>query len=157
MTKRILVGLAGTAYTPVAIRTAVELGARHGAELTGVTVVDLDRLSALVAAPGWTWTASDRSVRLREVSERVRASVAELSHAAGLAKLPHRVLREVGEPFEVLLSASRYHDQVVLGVRGLFETDLGAGDPGKMLAHSWAAGCAPFSQWGPNTGRYGAS
>ncbi|MHB8763205.1 MAG: universal stress protein, partial [Deferrisomatales bacterium] len=63
--------------------------------------------------------------------------------------LVHRVLREVGDPFEVLVSASRYHDLVVLGVRGLFELDLGAGDPGKTLAQLLASGVRPIVAVGP--------
>jgi len=38
MMKRILVGLAGTTYTPVAIERAVTLANSHDAEVTGVTV-----------------------------------------------------------------------------------------------------------------------
>ncbi|HDZ78584.1 MAG TPA: universal stress protein, partial [Gammaproteobacteria bacterium] len=45
MIKRILVGLGGTPYTPVAIQRAVGLAKRFKAEITGVTVVDLKHLS----------------------------------------------------------------------------------------------------------------
>jgi nucleotide-binding universal stress UspA family protein len=41
MIKRILVGLGGTPYTPFAIPRSIELAQQHGAELTGVTVVDV--------------------------------------------------------------------------------------------------------------------
>jgi hypothetical protein len=44
MIKRILVGLAGTIYTPVAIERAVTLAKEHDAEVTGVTVLDPRRL-----------------------------------------------------------------------------------------------------------------
>ena len=43
MIKRVLVGLAGTTYTPVAIERAVTLAKTHDAEVTGVTVLDARR------------------------------------------------------------------------------------------------------------------
>lgn len=150
MTKRILVGLAGTPYTPVAIRTAVELAARHGAELTGVTVVDLDRLSApAVGAADPAEAVQEREDRLKTTAERVAASASAFETAARREGLFHRVLREVGDPFDVLVSASRYHDLTVLGVRGLFELDLGAGDPGKTLAKLLGGGVRPIVAVGP--------
>lgn len=145
MIRRILVGLAGTPYTPVAIRTAVELAVFHGAELTGVTVVDLERISSPVAATADPAAAGrERERRLRVTAERVAASVAEFGAAANRAGLGHRVLQEVGDPFEVLLAAARYQDLTVLGVRGLFELDLGAGDPGRTLAKLLGGGVRPI-------------
>lgn len=44
MINRILIGLAGTTFAPVAIQRAVELGKAHAAEVTGVTVLDPHRL-----------------------------------------------------------------------------------------------------------------
>ena len=50
MLKRILVGLAGTNYTPSAIRYAVDIAQRHPATLTGVTIVDVPRLHVIQTA-----------------------------------------------------------------------------------------------------------
>ena len=44
MLKRILLALDGTPYTAVAIQFAVKIGKRFDAEITGVTVLKLDRL-----------------------------------------------------------------------------------------------------------------
>jgi hypothetical protein len=51
MIKRILVGLGGTPYTPFAIARSIELAQQHGAELTGVTVVDVGRLIRIYPVP----------------------------------------------------------------------------------------------------------
>jgi len=51
MIKRILVGLGGTVYTPSAVRHAIDLCRTHDAELTGVTVIDMERLTHVGAAP----------------------------------------------------------------------------------------------------------
>ena len=56
MIKRILVGLAGTTYTPVAIRRAVNLAQTNGAEVTGVTVLDASRVHGLGRAIAWLTT-----------------------------------------------------------------------------------------------------
>ena len=44
MIKRILVGLAGTPYTPAAIQRAIMIAKAHSAEVTGVAVLDLSRV-----------------------------------------------------------------------------------------------------------------
>ena len=51
MIKRILVGLGGTEFTTVAIRRAVELAQIHQAQLTGVTVIDVERLKRVGPVP----------------------------------------------------------------------------------------------------------
>ncbi|MHC4359011.1 MAG: universal stress protein [Planctomycetota bacterium] len=43
MIKRILVGLGGTPYTPVAIKRAVGLAKRYEGRLTGVTIASRER------------------------------------------------------------------------------------------------------------------
>ncbi len=143
MIRRILVGLAGTPYTPAAIQVAAELGRRRGAELTGVTVVDPDRLLPARTPAGADQAAALRERRLRVTSERVAEAVAAFEEACVGSGLRHQVIREVGDPFEALVSAARYHDVTVLGVRGLFEWDYGAADPGKALAQLIAAGVRP--------------
>ena len=51
MIKRILVGLGRPPYTPFAIARSIELAQQQGAELTGVTVVDVGRLSRIGPVP----------------------------------------------------------------------------------------------------------
>ncbi len=51
MIGRILVALGGTDYTLVAIETAIDLAKRHGAELTGVTVMNVEKLRQIGPVP----------------------------------------------------------------------------------------------------------
>ncbi len=123
MTKRILVGLAGTSYSDVAIRRAVDLARYHGAELTGVTVVDAKQLSSVGAAP---IGAQESGIELREhrlqvTSERVEEVIAAFEEACTAGNVPYRVHREKGDAFDSMLSYSRYHDLTVFGLRSLFE------------------------------------
>ena len=123
MMKRILVGLAGTSYSDAAIRQAVDLARYHGAELTGVTVVDTKQLSSVGAAPIGAEESGIqlREHRLRVTSERVEQVVAAFEEACAAENVPYRVHREEGDAFDSMLSYSRYHDLTVFGLRSLFE------------------------------------
>jgi len=123
MTKRILVGLAGTSYSDAAIRQAVDLARYHGAELTGVTVVDVKQLSSVGATPigGRESGIQLREHRLQVTSQRVEQVVATFEEACAAENVPYRVHREEGDAFDSMLSYSRYHDLTVFGLRSLFE------------------------------------
>ena len=69
MVGRVLVALSGTEYALVAIETAVTLAKAHGAELTGVTVVNTERLRRIGPVP---MGAGDIAQQLRD--ERVAQS-----------------------------------------------------------------------------------
>jgi len=123
MLKRILVGLGGTPYTDVAIRQAVELARLHGAELTGVTVVDVKRLTSVGAAPiGAEESGIElRRHRIQVASDHVEQVIAAFKQACVAQSIPHRVRHEEGDAFKAMLSCSRYHDLTVFGLRSLFE------------------------------------
>jgi len=123
MTKRILVGLAGTSYSDAAIQQAVDLAKAHEAELTGVTVVDAKQLANVGAVP---IGAQDSGIQLREhrlqvTAERVEEVIATFGKACSEGNVPYIVHREEGDAFDSMLSYSRYHDLTVFGLRGVFE------------------------------------
>ncbi len=123
MLKRILVALSGTPYTPVAVRRAVDLAQRHDASLTGVTVVDIERLSDVGPVPiGGASKAHDLAEhRMAVTQERVETEIAGFERACTEASVPYVVDRERGDAFELLLALWRYHDLTIIGLRGLFE------------------------------------
>jgi nucleotide-binding universal stress UspA family protein len=123
MLKRILVALSGTPFTPIAVRRAVDLAANHGASLTGVTVVDLERLSDVGPVPiGGASRAHDLAEhRVAVTHERVEEEIAGFERACTEASVPYVVDRENGDAFELLLALWRYHDLTIIGLRGLFE------------------------------------
>ncbi len=145
MIKRILVALSGTPFTEAAVRHAVELAERHGAELTGVTVVDLARLANVGPVPVGAGAAAHELVehRLQLTEQHVRESIALLERACGDAGLHHAVLRETGDPFECLISAWRYHDLTVAELRGLFEYGV-VHSPDDTLVRLIARGVRPI-------------
>jgi nucleotide-binding universal stress UspA family protein len=123
MLKRILVALSGTPFTPVAVQRGVELAQKHGASLTGVTVVDIERLSDVGPVPiGGAARAHELTEhRVAVTQEHVEEEIAHFEKACTDASIPYAVYREHGDAFELLLALWRYHDLTVIGLRGLFE------------------------------------
>jgi len=123
MVKRILVALSGTPFTPVAVQSAVELAQRHGASVTGVTVVDIERLSDVGPVPigGASAAQSLAEHRVAVTQERVAEEIAGFEKACREVSIDHVVDRERGNPFELLTELWRYHDLTIIGLRGFFE------------------------------------
>ena len=145
MIKRILVGLAGTPLTPVAIRLATELAGRHGAHVTGVTVVDVQRLTHIGAAPiGASGVAEElREHRMQVTEAHVEKAIAEFESACNDAGVKYTVDRETGDEFALMTSLARYHDLMIFGMRGIFDCGLGV-DPPDALARLIGQGVRPI-------------
>lgn len=124
MIGRILVALGGTEYTLTAIDTAVELAKRHNAELTGVTVINLEQLRRIGPVPlGAGELANElRDERIALSREAVDAVVARFEEACKAAGVKHSVLREEhDEACHYLTRLARYHDLAVVGLRAAFK------------------------------------
>jgi nucleotide-binding universal stress UspA family protein len=146
MIKRILVGLAGTTYTPVAIECAVTVAKAHGAEVTGVTVVDPRRLQSLGDAmpPRREEADSVRDERMMITELRVAQAIREFQAACETAHIKHCVVEETGDAFTRLVDLARYHDLMVFGLRSVFAYDFLAGDPESLLVRLVGAGVRPL-------------
>jgi nucleotide-binding universal stress UspA family protein len=123
MIKRILVALSGTPYTPAAVRYALELAGHHGAEVTGVTLIDPRRLEDVGAVPLGGGSAAHELAahRLQVTEEHVEQQITAFEAACRDSGTAHEVLRETGDTLQELLSCWRYHDLTILGLRGLFD------------------------------------
>lgn len=123
MIKRILVALSGTPYTPSAVQHAITLAKQHDAEITGVTIADMDRVSYVGSIPIGAYTAAHELVEHREMltNEAVDKAIASFEDVCAKADVKHTVVREAGSPFEELVSLWRYHDLTIMGLRGMFE------------------------------------
>lgn len=145
MMKRILVGLGGTEYTGAAIRQAVTLALAHDADVTGVSIIDEARLtySGPVPIGGGHFAHELANDRLEKAKERSERAVQEFTDACRAAGVRHQVLREIGEPFTLLIDQARYHDLMIFGLRSLFEYDL-VPDPHNALVQLVQAGVRPL-------------
>lgn len=145
MIKRILVGLGGTPYTPFAIARAIELAQEHGAELTGVTVVDVRRLKRVGPVPlGASASARElREFRCQVAQEHVEQATAQFETACHKAGVSYCVRQEEGNPFTTMASDARYHDLMIFGLKSLFEHDV-VRDPHDVLVRLVAEGVRPL-------------
>ncbi|WP_319407184.1 universal stress protein [uncultured Desulfosarcina sp.] len=126
MTKRILVGLGGTPFTTVAVKRAVELARTHHAHVTGVTIVELDRLQRVGPVPlgGAAYAQRMAQRRIDVTRERVEAAVSEFEKACQEAGVNCSVERETGNAFDLMISHARYHDLTIFGLKSLFDYGL---------------------------------
>lgn len=152
MIKRILVGLGGTPYTPFAIARAIELACRHQAELTGVTVVDVRRLSRVGPVPlGASVSARElREFRLEVAQEHVEQATSQFESECSKAGLTCNVRREEGNPFTTMAACARYHDLMIFGLKSLFEHEV-VHDPHDALVRLVAKGVRPLLAISPDT------
>jgi nucleotide-binding universal stress UspA family protein len=147
MIKRILVGLGGTPYTSVAIQRTIDIAKRFNAEVTGVTVVDVKRLTKVGLMPKGVVHA-DKEPALRQVlltKERIDEAISGFESACAAEGIKCQVKREEREsPFDLMISLARYHDLMIFGLRSIFEYDIAAEDPKDTLARLISAGVRPI-------------
>jgi nucleotide-binding universal stress UspA family protein len=145
MLKRILVGLGGAEYTVSAINQGVALALAHNAELTGISVLDEERLSRVGPLLGASASRA-RSVaesRISKAKDCVDWASEEFTQACLAASIRFRLLRDEGDPFERMIDQARYHDLMVFGLRSLFEFGV-VPDPHHTLAKLVQSGVRPL-------------
>lgn len=121
--KRILFGMGGGPYVPVAMEYALELARRHGASITGLAVLDLVRLEDIGSIPigGGAAAHQLREHRIKQAKQEADAVVAQFQARCSEAGVEHRLVQASGDPVEQFISCSRYHDLVVCGLQRIFE------------------------------------
>lgn len=143
MIKRILVGLAGTPYTPVAIQRALELAQQHQAEVTGVTL--MDKSSLLDDGAETAWQVIEGRKQLADAENRIERSIADFRAACEEMGVEQwRLVQETEAPFTKLIELARYHDLMVFGLKSIFENDFLCQDPEGLLVRIVAAGVRPL-------------
>ena len=123
MIKRILVGLGSLEYARSATTKGIELAKQCDAELTGVTLFDVDRLDQTGIVPiGAGQLAKElRESRMDDVEGVIAAAEVHFASKCEKAGITYQIQREVGDPLESLVSLARYHDLVICGLNSLFE------------------------------------
>ena len=147
MIKRILLGLGGTTYTPVAVRRAVQLAKRFEAEITGVTVVNIKHLLRVGPVPIGAEHAADhlRKHRIAMTKEQIQEAVASFETACDAAGIKHQIKQEEREdPFDLMIALARYHDIMIFGLRSIFEYGISGEEPKDTLARLISSGVRPI-------------
>ncbi len=146
MIKRILVGIADPTYTASATRHAIEIAQRCGAQLTGVSILDVAGIrkeAASVPLAGGGYTSELRAAALQDAQHSIDESVdtfVRLCDDAGVSQEFHKVS---GDPFQEFIERSKYNDLMICGLRRLFEHGV-LPEPKDELAKLVAAGVRPL-------------
>jgi len=147
MIKRILLGLGGTTYTPVAIQRAVCLAKRFEAEITGVTVVNIKHLARVGPVPVGAEHAADklRKHRIAITSKQIEEAIGNFKTACDAAGIKYRIKQEErADPFDLMIALARYHDLMIFGLRSIFEYGISGEEPKYTLARLISAGVRPI-------------
>ncbi len=146
MIRRILVVLAGTRFTPSAIRIAVELAERHGAQVTGLAALDRRKIDYVGPVPAGASAHAERlrTHRLAVRREAVASAARTFREACEAAGVAYEVVEEEGDACELVTSRSRYHDLTVFGLRGLLECQVGEEHSETALARLIGGGVRPI-------------
>jgi nucleotide-binding universal stress UspA family protein len=123
MYKRILVALSGTPFTTVAVRYALELAARHEAQVTGLALRDNSLVQNVGAVPLGGSAAAEGLIerRVQEIEQRIDTEVRQFELTCQRAGIEPKVVRKSEEAGRVLTDLWRYNDLTIIGLRGLFE------------------------------------
>lgn len=135
MIRKILVGVSGTPSLESKIEITLDLARRHGAAITLMSIVDVDRLSHVGPVPVGAGSYAEDLRRSRvERSHRLDESGIERFRAvAAAAGVDVSVVRREGSPVEVFAAEWRHHDLSVLGAKGWFDYGVVAEPEGALL------------------------
>jgi len=145
MIKKILIGLGGTPFTEIAIQRAVELSNIHQATLTAVTVLDKEQLEKVGPVPvgGDAFAHRMREKRIKVTEERIQSAITSFEKKCAENNVTFTIERETGDPFDLMVSHSRYHDLTIFGFKSLFDYGLTA-EPEDALSRIIAEGVRPI-------------
>ena len=145
MIKSMLVGFGGTPYSEVTVRRAIELARIHSAKLTGITVVDPAHWAEVGPVPSGSWSLAGkfRQGRATIGKQNLNEAVQHFEHACKQAMIHYTVEHETGDPFDLMVDHSRYHDLIIFSLRGLFDYGI-VSEPRAALTRLVEQGVRPL-------------
>lgn len=131
--KRILTPVDVSAFAEAAARRSCEVAVRHGAEVTGLVVLDSPGIrSSIAPADVSHWPLVQETVMraTADAAERIHEARDRFAKHCDRQKVTHRESEFEGVPADKILEASVLYDLVVMGLRTFFhfETQEGPGD-----------------------------
>ena len=145
MIKRILAGVCDPQYTVSISKYTKELASRFNAEVTIIAVTDLKRLRNIgsVAIGAGALAKELKDERIENAEASIAKSIDILTRRLDEANIPSRIIKPAGDPYDALTEASRYHDLMVFGLRGLFQHGV-IDEPPNELIHIVESGARPI-------------
>lgn len=135
MISRILVGLGDQTYASAATRMAIEIARSQHSTLTGLCILDRERIGATGPVPVGAGSAAAelRAHRLAEAKEIIDTVVKEFEHSVTTAGIEHSINNPEGDPYQCMSDAARYHDLIVCGLGHLFEHGVVDEPPAELI------------------------
>ena len=117
MLQSILVGLDGSPWSEAAATLALDWGARFGARLLGLGVLDEPSIDRAEPVPMGAYAYKKRrdETRLADAHLRIVGWLEEFRTRSVAAGLPAAVLEDIGDPAERILREAQRCDVVILG------------------------------------------
>jgi len=127
MFRRILLPLDGSLYADAALDRACEVASKHGAEITGVVVLNtpelLDEEKLPFNAHLLDLKRKGYFKRKAQVQKRIGDIVASFKATCEERGVAHREAELQGIPSECILEESVYYDLIVIGMKTYFHLD----------------------------------
>jgi nucleotide-binding universal stress UspA family protein len=142
MFKRILLPLDGSIYSDAATRRACEIGLKHGAEITGLVVLNIPELISEDKLPFNTQLLDLEKrgyfKRKAQAQERIDGILQKFRNACEGHNVCHREAELQGIPAQCILEESVYYDLIVMGMKTHFhlDPDEEGNSMGRLLDHA---------------------
>ena len=142
MIKRVLIPLDPSPFTKTALETGCFIAKQHGAELTGLVVLDIPGIRKSVGPVpigGMHYAEKLEEFKEKEAKERIQLLLSMFREKCEKEGVRHREANHQGSPSERIIRESIYYDAVIMGMRTYFhfETSDKTGNTlDKILDHS---------------------
>ena len=127
MFKRILIPLDGSIYSDAAVRRACEVASAHGAEITGLVILNTPELLSESRLPfnAQLLDLEQRGYfqRKAQAEQRICDILKKFSDACEDRGVRHRQAELQGVPADCVLEESVYYDLIVMGIETYFHLD----------------------------------
>jgi nucleotide-binding universal stress UspA family protein len=134
MIKRILIPLDSSPYTDTAIEMGCDLAKRHGAELTGLVVLDIPGIEKTIGPVplGGLYYVDvlEKSIR-QEARKHIQKLLVHFTERCRREEVSHYHAERQGSPSERIIRESMFYDFVIIGLRTYYH--FRADSPGDSL------------------------
>lgn len=136
MVKSILIPLDPSAYTDTAIKIGCTIAKTHGAQLTGLVVLDIDGIEkhiGPVPAGGSYYAEKLEEKHLKDAQERIDKLVENFKRICTNAGVKHIIAQNQGSPSDRILHESIFYDMIITGLRTFFHFET-SDKPGESIS-----------------------
>ena len=101
---------------------AIEIARSQNSSLTGLCILDRERIGATGPVPVGAGAAAAelKAHRIAEAKKIIDAVTKEFGHSATRAAIEHSINNPEGDPYQCMSDAARYHDLIVCGLGHLY-------------------------------------